>query len=86
VLQIACAKIDGSSMVLLDNLTDLDSDAINVALSLLVNEEMPALVCVASRLGKPPPPIAKFGYGNTYVIQGRRAVLYQPDEDEAEAA
>jgi hypothetical protein len=83
ILQIAFAKIDGSSMVIVDNLPDLDSAALNGLLWTLKTEQMPALVCAASRKGVAAPDLAAAGYGNTWQIENART---KPLHEAKEAA
>jgi hypothetical protein len=74
LLQVAQAMHDGSSMVIIDNLEDLDSEALNGIFGLLRHAGLPAVVCVALRRDTRIPDLARAGLGQTYTIEKARTV------------
>ncbi len=68
ILQVAMARLDGSSMLLIDELPDLDEVSRNGLFWLLADVGIPALVCMATLVGMPIPDLSQAGFGKTYVI------------------
>lgn len=75
-LQVAQAGLDGSAMLVIDNLVDLDTAARNGLFRLLQHAGLPALVCSAEIRGVPVPDLAKAGIGGTYKIEDGKTVPF----------
>lgn len=69
ILQAAMAQLDGSSMLVIDNMPDIDTAARNGLFRLLQHLTMPALVCAAEIKGVPVINLGKIGLGSTWLIK-----------------
>lgn len=68
VLQVAMAKIDGSAMVVIDRAEALDAANKKKLMGLLIDQQIPALVCMVVAGPSAVPDLAKAGVGSTIWI------------------
>lgn len=69
ILQIAMAKLDGSAMVVIDRAEALDSANKLALVNLLMESEMPALVCMVAGKPEQVPDLSKADCGITMWVQ-----------------
>jgi hypothetical protein len=73
ILQVAMAKIDGSSMVIIDRAEALDAENKKKLISLLIDCGVPSLVAMVVPKPSMVPDLAKAGYGSTLWVDGGEA-------------
>jgi hypothetical protein len=82
-LQIAMARHDGSTMVVLDGADILDTPGRNGLFGLLKETGIPALVCMTTVRGASVPDLTAAGLGATYVIENARVKPLSAEQEQA---
>ncbi len=76
VLQAAMASLDGSTMLVIDNLPDLDANARNGLFCILQHIKLPALICMANISEVAALDMAKHNLGGTWHIKDGKTVPF----------
>ncbi len=76
ILQAAMASLDGSTMLVIDNLPDLDANARNGLFCILQHIKLPALICMANISEVAALDMAKHNLGGTWHIKDGKTVPF----------